>query len=113
MTLFAHLIVVALTLLTLQGQGARRPPVAHPCGDPVAFQLLLDPDYAYTNAYGLRWNAPQETAYPSTFVVNKSGIVTFAQTSKAHGDRVPTDTVLKAVDSIKAELAFRKERSSS
>jgi lipoprotein-anchoring transpeptidase ErfK/SrfK len=38
-TLFAHLIVVALTL---QGQGARRPPVAQPCGDPVAFQVLLD-----------------------------------------------------------------------
>ncbi|MEO7271087.1 MAG: peroxiredoxin family protein [Vicinamibacterales bacterium] len=64
---------------------------------PKAFQLLLDPDYTYTNAYGLRWNAPKETAYPSTFVVNANGLVTFAHTSKEHGDRVPTATVLAAV----------------
>ena len=64
---------------------------------PKAFRLLLDPDYAYTNAYGLRWNAPQETAYPSTFVVDANGVVTFAQTSRAHGDRVTADAVLNVL----------------
>ena len=62
-----------------------------------AFRVLLDPDYAYTNAYGLRWNAPQETAYPSTFVVDGNGVVTFAQTSQTHGDRVTAETVLGVV----------------
>jgi lipoprotein-anchoring transpeptidase ErfK/SrfK len=35
----AHLIVFAMAL---QGQGARRPPTGERCGDPVAFQVLLD-----------------------------------------------------------------------
>jgi peroxiredoxin len=64
---------------------------------PKAFRILLDPDYAYTNAYGLRWNAPQETAYPSTFVVDGNGVVAFAQTSQTHGDRVTADAILKVV----------------
>lgn len=29
---------------------------------PDGFYLLTDPDYSFTNAYGLRWNAPAETA---------------------------------------------------
>ena len=64
---------------------------------PAAFRILLDPDYTFTQAYGLRWDAPKETAYPSTFVLDRNGTVTFAQTSRAHGDRVPTDVVLKAL----------------
>lgn len=64
---------------------------------PAAFRVLLDPEYAFTQAYGLRWQAPDETAYPATFVVNPQGIVTFAQTSRGHGDRVPAEAVLKAL----------------
>jgi len=37
------------------------------------FLFVLDPDYTMVNAYGLRWDAPQETAYPSTFVLDKKG----------------------------------------
>src|SRR5258708_5456281 len=37
---------------------------------PDHFQFLLDPDYTFTTAYGLRWDAKGETAYPSTFVIN-------------------------------------------
>jgi len=36
---------------------------------PDHFYLLLDPDYRFTNQYGLRWDAPRETAYPSTFLI--------------------------------------------
>ncbi len=64
---------------------------------PAAFRVLLDPDYTFTNAYGLRWNAPNETAYPATFVLDKRGIVTFASVSRGHGDRVSTEAVLKAL----------------
>jgi len=67
---------------------------------PAGFRILLDPDYTFTNAYGLRWDAPNETAYPSTFILDKHGIVTFAQTSRGHGDRVTADAVLKALAMI-------------
>jgi thioredoxin-dependent peroxiredoxin len=62
---------------------------------PEHFFFVTDPDYAFTKSYGLRWDAPQETAYPTTFVIGKGGTVRFAKTSKTHGDRVGADTVLK------------------
>ena len=37
---------------------------------PDNFTLVVDPDYHFTTAYGLRWNAPNETAYPATFVID-------------------------------------------
>jgi peroxiredoxin len=64
---------------------------------PASFRVAPDPDYVFTNAYGLRWDAPGETAYPSTFVVDKTGIVRFAQISPAHDARAKADDVLKAL----------------
>lgn len=64
---------------------------------PGNFRILLDPDYAVTQAYGLRWDAPKETAYPSTFVLDALGHVTFARTSRAHDGRVPVADVLAAL----------------
>ena len=64
---------------------------------PGNFRILVDPDYRFTQAYGLRWEAPKETAYPSTFVLDARGNVTFARTSRAHGDRVPVADVLTAL----------------
>ena len=64
---------------------------------PAAYRVLLDPGYTFTLAYGLRWDAPMETAYPSTFVIDKGGTVAFARTSHAHDDRVPVADVLTAL----------------
>ena len=64
---------------------------------PAHFTFLLDPDYAFTNAYGLRWDAPKETAYPTTFVLDARGRVTFVRTSREHGGRVPVADVLTAL----------------
>jgi thioredoxin-dependent peroxiredoxin len=64
---------------------------------PKDFLFVLDPDYSFTKAYGLRWDAPHETTYPSTFIIGKDGKVIFAHISKQHGDRVKADTVLKAL----------------
>jgi peroxiredoxin Q/BCP len=61
---------------------------------PKGFLLLLDPGYAFTQAYGLRWDAPNETAYPSTFVISKTGKITFAYVSHKHGDRVKAEKIL-------------------
>lgn len=62
---------------------------------PPHFVLLIDPDYRFAVAYGLRWNAPGETAYPSTFVLDQTGTVRFAKVSREHGDRVPVTEVLE------------------
>ena len=64
---------------------------------PAHFTLVLDPDYTFTNSYGLRWDAKNETAYPSTFVLDSKRKVTFAKVSTTHGDRSKVDDVLKAV----------------
>jgi peroxiredoxin len=39
---------------------------------PANFDLLLDPSYEFTDLCGLRWDAPHETAYPSTFLIRSS-----------------------------------------
>ena len=64
---------------------------------PEQFTFVIDPDYAVTKAYQLRWDAKGETAYPSTFVLDGKRKVTFAKVSKGHGDRAKTDDVLKAL----------------
>jgi peroxiredoxin len=61
---------------------------------PAHFTLLLDPDYTFTTAYGLRWDAKNETAYPSTFVIDGKRRVTFAKVSTSHGDRAKVQDVL-------------------
>jgi hypothetical protein len=54
---------------------------------PSNLSLLIDPDYTFTNLYGLRWDAPHETAYPSTFLIDRSGVVFYRKISHEHRDR--------------------------
>jgi len=63
---------------------------------PGGVTLLLDPDYELVNAYGLRWMAPNETAYPATFVIAKGGEITFAEVSNTHAGRVTAKAALEA-----------------
>lgn len=62
-----------------------------------SFFLVTDPDYKFTEAYGLRWDAPRETAYPSAFVIDRQGTIRYAKTSKTHGGRAKTADLLKAL----------------
>jgi peroxiredoxin Q/BCP len=64
---------------------------------PSNFQMLVDPDYRFTNAYHLRWDADGETAYPSTFVIGKDLSITYAKVSQEHGGRSKPDEVLKTL----------------
>ena len=64
---------------------------------PKSFLFVTDPDFAFTQSYGLRWDAPNETAYPSTFVIDRKGVVQFAKVSKSHGDRATAPEALDAV----------------
>ena len=64
---------------------------------PDNFYFLVDPDYSFTNAYRLRWDAKRETAYPSTFVIAKDGQIKFAKVSMTHGGRASVEDVLQAL----------------
>lgn len=68
---------------------------------PEHFSYVTDPDYTFTNAYGLRWDAPKETAYPSTFVIGTDGVVRYAKVSKTHGGRAKADQILKSLNGDK------------
>lgn len=61
---------------------------------PAHFELLLDPDFELTNRYSLRWDAPNETAFPATFVIDQQGKVVFSKVSKSHGGRTNPAEVL-------------------
>jgi peroxiredoxin len=56
--------------------------------------VVTDPDYKMTNLYNLRWDAPQETAYPSTFILDRSGTVLFEKISHNHGDRTTAQNII-------------------
>jgi thioredoxin-dependent peroxiredoxin len=67
---------------------------------PEQFRFVIDPDYKFTELYRLRWNAPNETAYPATFVVDSKGIVRFAKVSQSHGGRASSGEILDALGKI-------------
>ena len=67
---------------------------------PKNFSLALDPDLEFTKAYRLRWEAKNETAYPSTFVIDRERKIRFAKISLSHGGRASADEVLKALSGL-------------
>ena len=67
---------------------------------PAEFLYVLDPDYTMVNAYGLRWDAPRETAFPSTFILDSKGMVRFVKMSHSHGDRSKAADVLAEVKKL-------------
>jgi peroxiredoxin len=71
---------------------------------PSPFLFVTDPDYAFTAHHKLRWDEPRETAYPSTFVLDRKGKVQFAKVSKTHAGRTSAKEVLAVVSSLKAGL---------
>ena len=68
---------------------------------PGNIQLVTDPDYKMTNQYGLRWDAPHETAYPSTFILDGHGKILFEKISHSHGDRTTAEEVLAQIPGTK------------
>ena len=66
---------------------------------PANIVLVTDPDYTVTKLYDLRWDAPHETAYPSTFVLDKKGMIVFEKISHSHGDRVSAEDALNNLPS--------------
>ncbi len=69
---------------------------------PNNFELLLDPGYDFTNLYGLRWDAAHETAYPSTFLIDRQGVIFFSKIVRGHGGRTTAMEILDAMPKRKA-----------
>lgn len=69
---------------------------------PAEYRYVLDPDYMLINAYGLRWDAPRETAYPSTFIIDAKGVVRFVKVSHTHGDRTKAADMLAELSKLAA-----------
>ena len=67
---------------------------------PDIFYFALDPNYSMVNKYGLRWDASKETAYPSTFVINKKGKIVYSKISSTHGGRTNVDEVVGALKKL-------------
>lgn len=65
---------------------------------PKGINLLLDPDYSFTNAYCLRSKNAGDTAYPATFVINGKRKVVFSRVSDTPVQRVSADEVLKVLN---------------
>lgn len=64
---------------------------------PDNFVFVIDPDYVFTSAWNVRWDANGETAYPSSFVIDRGGIVRFAKVSKSHGGRSSPGELIDAL----------------
>jgi peroxiredoxin len=64
---------------------------------PDNFDLVLDPGYEFTNSYALRWDAPHETAYPSTFLIDRQGVIFFSKIVREHGGRTTAAEILDAM----------------
>ncbi len=71
---------------------------------PAHFDLVLDPDYEVTSKYDLRWNAANETAYPSTFLLDSKGVVFFAKVSNSHGGRTNSAELLELLRKHKSTM---------
>jgi peroxiredoxin len=67
---------------------------------PAPFRLLVDPDYHFAASHGLRWDAPNETVYPATFVIDRQGVVRFVRVSREHGGRVAAKEILDVLSSL-------------
>jgi len=65
---------------------------------PANFYFTIDPDYSMINLYNLRWEAEKETAFPSTFIINKEGVIVYSKISHSHGGRSTVEEILEVLD---------------
>jgi peroxiredoxin len=72
---------------------------------PEGFHFVIDPDLKVVHQYALFWDAPRETAYPSTFVFDKSGMVRFVKISNSHGGRSSADEVVGVLQKLQTAPA--------
>ncbi|MGV3485250.1 MAG: redoxin domain-containing protein [Planctomycetaceae bacterium] len=67
---------------------------------PEPLVLVRDPDMKMVTAYGLRWDAPNETAYPAAFVINRHGQVKWSKISDSHGGRASAQEIVEQLGKL-------------
>ena len=67
---------------------------------PAPLVLVRDPDMEMVSEWGLRWDAPRETAYPSAFLIGPGRKVAWAKVSQSHGGRATVEEILRAIDKL-------------
>lgn len=70
---------------------------------PAPLTLVTDEDMKVVKEWNLRWDAKNETAYPSAFVVDKGGVIRFGKISKGHGGRASAQEIIDAIKAMKPE----------
>lgn len=64
---------------------------------PPNITLVTDPGNKVKNLSGVRWKAPEETDYPSTFVPDKNRTAQFEQISRGHGDHITASQIFAQI----------------
>ncbi len=67
-----------------------------------SFHLVIDKDMKIVKQLGLLWDAPKETAYPTTLVADRQGTVRFLKTSRSHGGRTKAAEVVTALEKLRS-----------
>jgi peroxiredoxin len=80
---------------------------------PKNFTFVIDPAFNMINAYGLPWDAPGETSYPSTFILDQEGIVRFVKISHNHGDRTKAADIVDELDCMHDERSTENHHTST
>jgi thioredoxin-dependent peroxiredoxin len=70
---------------------------------PVNFRFLIDPDLGWVTSHGLRWEAKDETSFPSTLLLDRHGEVRFMATAKMHGARILSGQLLEVLAELHSE----------
>lgn len=67
---------------------------------PQPLVLVRDPGLEMVKDWGLHWDARNETAYPSTFVIGAGRRVKWSKISKSHGGRAQVEEILGAIKNL-------------
>lgn len=68
---------------------------------PANMHFVTDPELKTVDLFHLRWDAKGENSYPSTFLVDKTGVIRYAKISKSHADRAAAADVIAEIAKIK------------
>ncbi len=62
--------------------------------------IVRDDDMKMVSEWGLRWNAPRETAYPATYVIDRNGRVRWFKVSDNHSGRSSVTEILRELKKL-------------
>lgn len=64
---------------------------------PKPLVMVRDEGMSMVDDWGLRWDAPRETAYPATYVIDRHGRVAWTKVSQSHAQRSSVQEILAAL----------------